>query len=100
MQIVNVSYYAPTARVDVNATALEQFSCSNQGVQMNSIIFKVMMLGEQIKSFRKDDKGVTMIEYGLIAALVAVVCIGTITTLGTNLSALFGRIAAHLPGIG
>ena len=53
---------------------------------MNSIIFKIMMLNEQIKAFRKDEKGVTMIEYGLLAALIAVVCIAVITTIGTDLN--------------
>ncbi len=52
---------------------------------MSSIINK-------IKAFNKDDRGVTMIEYGLIAALVAVVCIGILTTLGTDLKAMFTTI--------
>jgi pilus assembly protein Flp/PilA len=37
--------------------------------------------------------GVTAIEYGLIAALVALVCIAAWTTLGTNLSTAFHTVA-------
>ncbi len=43
--------------------------------------------------FIKDESGATAIEYGLIAALIAVVIIGTVTTLGSNLSSKFGTIA-------
>jgi pilus assembly protein Flp/PilA len=40
---------------------------------------------ERIRNFFKDDSGATMVEYGLMVALIAVVCIGIVTTLGTNL---------------
>jgi pilus assembly protein Flp/PilA len=46
-----------------------------------------------IKKFCADEEGVTAIEYGLIAALVAVVIIAGATLLGTNLNALFLAIA-------
>jgi pilus assembly protein Flp/PilA len=36
--------------------------------------------------FANDESGATAIEYGLIVALIAVVIIGTVTTLGTNLN--------------
>jgi pilus assembly protein Flp/PilA len=44
----------------------------------------------------KDNAGVTAIEYGLIAALVAVVCIAIWKTLGTNLSGTFNSVANSL----
>ena len=40
--------------------------------------------------------GVTAIEYGLIAALIAVAIIAAITLLGTDLSQTFNMIAGHL----
>ncbi len=42
----------------------------------------------------QDESGATAIEYGLIAALVSVVIIGALTTLGSNLSTLFASIAS------
>ena len=39
---------------------------------------------------------VTAIEYGLIAALIAVVIIGAVTTLGTKISAVFGKVSTKL----
>ena len=44
----------------------------------------------------KDEAGVTAIEYGLIAALVAVVCITVWTTLGNHLSSTFSTVASSL----
>lgn len=41
----------------------------------------------------RDDRGATAIEYGLLAALIAVVAIVGMTTFGTNLRALFNNTA-------
>jgi pilus assembly protein Flp/PilA len=43
--------------------------------------------------FMKDESGATAIEYGLIAALIAVAIITGATTLGSNLNAKFDAIA-------
>ncbi len=45
----------------------------------------------------KSEDGVTALEYGLIAALIAVVIIGTVTTLGTRLQGVFGTVRDALP---
>ena len=49
-----------------------------------------------IKRFLREEDGVTAIEYGLIAALIAVVIIGSVTTIGTSLVTKFGQVAAAL----
>jgi pilus assembly protein Flp/PilA len=46
--------------------------------------------------FVKDESGVTAIEYGLIASLIAVVIITATTLVGTNLTAKFQAIADAL----
>jgi len=46
-----------------------------------------------IMRFISDEDGATAIEYGLIAALIAVVIITAVTTLGENLSTTFNTIA-------
>jgi len=48
------------------------------------------------RHFMQDEEGVTAIEYGLIAALIAVVIIVGAGLVGTNLDALFTRIAGKL----
>ena len=45
-----------------------------------------------VARFIKDESGATAIEYGLIAALIAVVIVGAVTTIGTNLSAKFNAV--------
>lgn len=46
-------------------------------------------LTTMIKQFIRDEDGVTAIEYGLIAALIAVVIIVSVTLIGTNLNLIF-----------
>ena len=46
--------------------------------------------------FRRDELGATAIEYGLIAAGIAVAIIVAVNTLGTNLNTTFGSISGHL----
>ena len=45
------------------------------------------------RRFLRDEEGVTAIEYGLIAALIAVVILVAVSLIGTNLNAVFKRIA-------
>lgn len=49
-----------------------------------------------VSRFMKDESGATAIEYGLIAALIAVVLIGILTTLGGNLNTKFKEISDSL----
>lgn len=51
---------------------------------------------EQWNRFWKEDDGVTAIEYGLIAGLIAVVIIGAVTQLGGKLKTVFENIAAAI----
>lgn len=49
-----------------------------------------------IKSFLKDESGATAIEYGLIAAGIAIAIITVVNNLGTELSTKFGNISTSL----
>ena len=51
-----------------------------------------------LKRLYREEEGVTAIEYGLIAALVAVVLIVALQALGLSLVAIFDAIAAALGG--
>lgn len=44
----------------------------------------------------RDEEGATMVEYGLMVALVAIVALTAVKLLGTNLSTLFNTIATTL----
>jgi len=45
-----------------------------------------------ITRFMRDESGATAIEYGLIVALIAVVIITAVTTVGSNLSTSFNAV--------
>jgi len=49
-----------------------------------------------LSRFARDESGVTALEYGLIASLIAVVIIGAVTAVGNGLSATFLAISAQL----
>jgi pilus assembly protein Flp/PilA len=53
-------------------------------------------LAVKLNELKVDRRAVTAIEYALIAALIAVVIIGAVTTLGKNVSTTFGTVAAEL----
>ena len=49
-----------------------------------------------IHNFLRNESGATAIEYGLIAALIAVVIIGAVQLVGTNLSGTFNTVATNI----
>ncbi|GAB4576370.1 MAG: hypothetical protein Tsb008_20090 [Rhodothalassiaceae bacterium] len=49
-----------------------------------------------LRKLGKDSKGATAIEYGLIAALVAVAAIGAFQALGSSLNAIFNKASTEL----
>ncbi|BBD00314.1 MULTISPECIES: Flp family type IVb pilin [Sphingobium] len=49
-----------------------------------------------IRKMLKNEKGATAIEYGLIAALIAVAAIGAMTSLGTKLGGTFNNVSSNL----
>lgn len=51
-----------------------------------------------LAALRTNEDGATMIEYGLIVALVAVALVGTFQTLKGNIDTLFSTVGASLTG--
>jgi len=49
-----------------------------------------------LKSMIRDDEGATMVEYGLLVALIAMVALAAVKVLGTNLSSLFSTVATSV----
>lgn len=52
---------------------------------------------KKLLNFLKEEEGVTAIEYGLIAALIAVFIIGATTILGGKIAATFDAVSAKMP---
>jgi len=53
---------------------------------------------EMTRRFLREEDGVTAIEYGLIAALIAVVIIASVQSVGNNLNQVFNYISTKLNG--
>ncbi len=51
---------------------------------------------KKLQAFLSDESGATAIEYGLIAALIAVVIIGAVTVVGTGLNTTFSTVGASV----
>jgi pilus assembly protein Flp/PilA len=49
-----------------------------------------------VKRFRRDQEGAALAEYGLLIALIAVVCVVVITALGSQVNIAFSTIASQL----
>ena len=51
-----------------------------------------------VKKLVRNEEGATLVEYGLLVALIAVVCIAAVTFLGTNIAAMFSEVATNTTG--
>ncbi len=49
-----------------------------------------------LKKFGKDESGATMVEYGLMLALIAVVCVVAVGAVGTGAKGIFNTVAGTL----
>lgn len=49
-----------------------------------------------LKVLIREEEGATMVEYGLLVALIAMVALAGITLLGTNVSSLFTTVAGNV----
>lgn len=48
------------------------------------------------KKFRKNERGATLVEYSLLVALVAIVALGAVKAIGTQISGSFSKVNTEL----
>jgi pilus assembly protein Flp/PilA len=65
-------------------------------VQDARLTERILNMRALLKTVSRDKKGVTAIEYGLIAGLIAIVIIVGVQLLGANLAALFNSLAGTI----
>ena len=53
---------------------------------------------QKLINFFKDEEGATMVEYALMLALIAIVCITAVTLIGTSACTTFTNAAGELSG--
>lgn len=63
---------------------------------LHPFVLKEIHMTKFVKSFLSNESGATAIEYGLIAALIAVAAIAAMTTLGEKLDSTFTNVSDEL----
>jgi pilus assembly protein Flp/PilA len=51
----------------------------------------------RLRSFVRDEEGQDLLEYALLIALIALVCVGAVTIAGTTVSKVFTNISGQIP---
>ncbi len=74
--------------------AINRNGVAVRGDQTKVVVMRIDIL----KKIRKDESGVTAIEYGLIAALVSIAAIGALTAMGGSLNTMFTTVSNSLLG--
>ena len=65
------------------------FSTSMGGISMTKLY-------AYARKFVRDEEGASLAEYGLLLALIAVVCLAGMTTLGTKINSMFNQVASTI----
>ena len=52
-----------------------------------------------LNEVRRDEEGLALAEYAILLGLIAVVCIGVVTTVGTDIKSVFTTIGADLAAV-
>src|ERR1700741_4066085 len=60
---------------------------------------KDILMRKLINRLRRDDEGAALVEYGMLVGLIAVICVVAVTTLGTEVSTAFSKIASSLSSL-
>ena len=92
--------------IQINYSLYDHYLCQEDtslfhGNKLCSHIIKtrkegVMKNFKFFKKFTKDTEGATMIEYAVLASLIAVISIGAITTVGTKVNTTFNTVGTSL----
>ena len=70
-----------------------------QGCVQSSLFLEDLAMSKLLAvalQFGTDEEGATMVEYGLLVALIALVALGAVKTVGTGLSTLFTNVGTSL----
>ena len=60
---------------------------------LNYVVYVTNLVADKL---RRDDRGATAVEYGLMVSLIAIVIIAAVTLVGTNLNNIFTAVAGAL----
>jgi pilus assembly protein Flp/PilA len=58
---------------------------------------EMIRFAQFVNSLRRTDEGQDLLEYALLIALIAIVCVGAVTAAGLKVNSVFAAIAAAIP---
>jgi pilus assembly protein Flp/PilA len=76
-----------------------EVKASRKNINCNDPSKKENAMLKKVQNFLKEEEGATMVEYGLMVALIAVVVMAAVGPLGTTLKGMFDGITGELPAI-
>ena len=72
--------------------------CSCTGIRASrDALEELMTFFSRLRAFVKQDEGQDLLEYALLIALIALVCVGAVALAGTKVSVVFENIAGAIP---
>jgi pilus assembly protein Flp/PilA len=71
----------------------------NRGVDQDRKEDGMIAIRTTLRRLRSDERGATAIEYGLIAALIAVAIVSSLSTLGGGTNGMWGKTSARLSDV-
>ena len=65
-------------------------------ISFDRLLVRSMVISDRIKRMCRDRRGATAIEYGLIAAGIAIAIITAVSLMGSNLNVMFNKVATSI----
>lgn len=59
----------------------------------------MLMFSSKLATLKRDEKGMTALEYSLITALITLMIVGAVSTTGASLNAMFVNVGDQLSGV-
>jgi pilus assembly protein Flp/PilA len=87
-------YNLQSAPTTIDLTSSKYAEC--YGTPLASPHAGGLPMASALRSFARDQSGATAIEYGLIASLIALVIIASVTSVGTKMTGTFNKVASNL----
>jgi pilus assembly protein Flp/PilA len=82
----------------LNHTARRFFQSPHEAYCLTNFRNGGKVMKKLLSRLTRQEEGATMVEYGLLVALIACACIVAVTLVGTDLAAMFNAVAGKIAG--
>jgi pilus assembly protein Flp/PilA len=78
-------------------TASERTRKAPRPLSFDSAVQKELYMSGLLRRFVREDDGQDLVEYAMLVALIAIVCVGGVTALGTALNTWYDGVSSQIP---